>query len=166
MCPSTRSQESHLQSPTGAADESHEPGLSRQLSNRHIQLIAIGGAIGTGLFMGSGQDHLARRPVRHLRLHDHRLHAVLRDAGDGRDPALQPELQILQRLRRDLLGPWAGFFTGWTYWFCWMVTGVADIIAIAGYVTSWWPGTPLWIPALRTPVVCDPPEPPHREGVR
>ncbi len=48
----------------------------------------------------------------------------------------------------DLLGPWAGFFTGWTYWFCWIVTGIADIIAISGYVRYWWSDVPLWIPAL------------------
>ncbi|MFP5346179.1 MAG: amino acid permease, partial [Actinomycetes bacterium] len=48
----------------------------------------------------------------------------------------------------DLLGPWAGFFTGWTYWFCWIATGMADLVAIAGYVTFWWPDVPLWIPAV------------------
>lgn len=48
------------------------------------------------------------------------------------------------------LGPWAGLFTGWTYWFCWVVTGVADVIAIAGYVHFWWPDLPGWIPAIAT----------------
>ncbi len=33
----------------------------------------------------------------------------------------------------DLLGPWAGYFTGWTYWFCWVVTGMADVVAITAY---------------------------------
>ncbi len=48
----------------------------------------------------------------------------------------------------DLLGPWAGFFTGWTYWFCWVVTGIADVVAIAGYVgRTRGPALPLWIPA-------------------
>ena len=50
----------------------------------------------------------------------------------------------------DLLGPWAGFFTGWTYWFCWVITGIADVIAIAGYSEELWPGLPLWIPGLVT----------------
>ena len=48
----------------------------------------------------------------------------------------------------DLLGPWAAFFTGWTYWFCWVVTGIADVVAIAHYVAYWWGNLPLWIPAL------------------
>ena len=48
----------------------------------------------------------------------------------------------------DLLGPWAAFFTGWTYWFCWVVTGIADVVAIAHYVAFWWGDLSLWIPAL------------------
>lgn len=37
----------------------------------------------------------------------------------------------------DLLGPWAGYFTGWTYWFCWVVTGMADVVAITAYAQFW-----------------------------
>ncbi|CAM5465954.1 hypothetical protein RLIN73S_01981 [Rhodanobacter lindaniclasticus] len=36
----------------------------------------------------------------------------------------------------DLLGPWAGFFCGWTYWFCWIITAIADVIAIAAHRRS------------------------------
>jgi len=48
----------------------------------------------------------------------------------------------------DYLGPWAQFFTGWTYWLCWIVTGVADVVAVSGYVSFWFPELALWIPAL------------------
>ena len=48
----------------------------------------------------------------------------------------------------DLLGPWAGFFTGWTYWFCWIITGIADVIAISAYAQFWWPDLPQWAPAI------------------
>lgn len=48
----------------------------------------------------------------------------------------------------DILGPWAAFFTGWTYWFCWVVTGIADVVAISHYVAYWWKDLPLWIPAV------------------
>ncbi len=47
-----------------------------------------------------------------------------------------------------MLGPWAGFFTGWTYWFCWIVTVISEIIAISGFALFWWPEVPMWIPAL------------------
>jgi D-serine/D-alanine/glycine transporter len=48
----------------------------------------------------------------------------------------------------DYLGPWAQFFTGWTYWLCWIVTGIADVVAVSGYVSFWYPELALWIPAL------------------
>ena len=48
----------------------------------------------------------------------------------------------------DLCGPMAGFFLGWSYWFMWVVTAVADIIAIVGYLRMWWPDLQAWIPAL------------------
>lgn len=50
----------------------------------------------------------------------------------------------------DLLGPAAGFFVGWSYWFAWVVTGIADLVAITGYARFWWPGLPIWVPALVT----------------
>jgi D-serine/D-alanine/glycine transporter len=52
-----------------------------------------------------------------------------------------------------LLGPAAGFFIGWSYWFAWVVTGVAEIVAITGYSKFWWPDLPIWIPALVTVVL-------------
>ncbi len=42
-----------------------------------------------------------------------------------------------QDFSAEFLGPWAGFFSGWTYWLCWIVTGMADIIAVAGYWNFW-----------------------------
>jgi D-serine/D-alanine/glycine transporter len=48
------------------------------------------------------------------------------------------------------LGPAAGFFVGWSYWFAWIVTGIAEIVAIAGYSKFWWPDVPVWLPALVT----------------
>ncbi|MFL6554861.1 MAG: amino acid permease, partial [Bacillus sp. (in: firmicutes)] len=47
----------------------------------------------------------------------------------------------------DYIGPWAGYVTGWTYWFCWIMTAMADIIAVGVYVQYWF-DIPQWIPAL------------------
>ncbi len=122
--------------------------LSRSLSNRHIQLIAIGGAIGTGLFMGSGKTISLAGPsvIFVYMIIGFMLFFVMRAMGE----ILLSNLSYTSftDFAADLLGPWAGFFTGWTYWFCWIVTGMADIVAIAGYVTFWWPDLPLWIPGI------------------
>ncbi|NGN82839.1 amino acid permease [Arthrobacter silviterrae] len=126
------------------------PHLERQLSNRHIQLIAIGGAIGTGLFMGSGKTISAAGPsvIFVYMIIGFMLFFVMRAMGELLLSNLS--YKSFSDFAADLLGPWAGFFTGWTYWFCWVITGIADVIAIAGYSKELWPALPLWIPGLAT----------------
>ncbi|MFK0082887.1 D-serine/D-alanine/glycine transporter [Glutamicibacter sp. NPDC090743] len=127
---------------------SSDPTLERGLSNRHIQLIAIGGAIGTGLFMGSGKTISVAGPsvIFVYMIIGFMLFFVMRAMGELLLSNL--EYKTFADFAGDLLGPWAAFFTGWTYWFCWVVTGIADVVAIAHYVAFWWGDLPLWIPAL------------------
>lgn len=134
----------------GTAARSEPPHLERQLTNRHIQLIAIGGAIGTGLFMGSGKTISAAGPsvIFVYMIIGFMLFFVMRAMGELLLSNLN--YKSFSDFAADLLGPWAGFFTGWTYWFCWVITGIADVIAIAGYSKELWPGVPLWIPGLAT----------------
>ncbi|WP_280830898.1 D-serine/D-alanine/glycine transporter [Mycolicibacterium frederiksbergense] len=138
---------------TASTTPQGEPHLARQLSNRHIQLIAIGGAIGTGLFMGSGKTISLAGPsvIFVYMIIGFMLFFVMRAMGELLLSNLH--YKSFADFAADLLGPWAGFFTGWTYWFCWIVTGVADVVAISGYVTYWWHDLPLWIPALAAVVV-------------
>ena len=122
--------------------------LQRNLTNRHIQLIAIGGAIGTGLFMGSGKTISLAGPsiIFVYTIIGVMLFFVMRAMGE----LLLSNLQYRSFIdfSADLLGPWAGFFTGWTYWFCWIVTGIADVIAISAYSQFWFPDLPQWAPAI------------------
>jgi D-serine/D-alanine/glycine transporter len=124
------------------------PHLERALSNRHIQLIAIGGAIGTGLFMGSGKTISVAGPsvIFVYMIIGFMLFFVMRAMGE----LLLSNIKYknFADFAGDILGPWAAFFTGWTYWFCWVVTGIADVVAIAHYVSYWWGDLPLWIPAV------------------
>jgi len=125
------------------------PELKRALSNRHIQLLAIGGAIGTGLFMGSGKTISVAGPsvILVYMVIGFMLYFVMRAMGELL--LSRTDYRNFSDFAGDILGPWASFFTGWTYWFCWIVTGVADVIVIASvYVTYWLPLIPLWIPAL------------------
>ncbi|RKW70118.1 amino acid permease [Galactobacter caseinivorans] len=123
--------------------------LSRSLTNRHIQLIAIGGAIGTGLFMGSGKTISVAGPsvILVYMIIGFMLYFVMRAMGELL--LSRSGYRNFADFAGDILGPWAAFFTGWTYWFCWIVTGVADVIVIASvYIKFWLPTIPLWIPAL------------------
>ena len=136
-----------------ASSQGSEPHLSRSLSNRHIQLLAIGGAIGTGLFMGSGKTISVAGPsvIFVYMIIGFMLFFVMRAMGQLLLSNLN--YKSFSDFAGDLLGPWAGFFTGWTYWFCWVVTGVADVIAIAGYANELWPGIQLWIPGIATIII-------------
>jgi len=122
--------------------------LRRSLSNRHLQLIAIGGAIGTGLFMGSGKTISLAGPSILLvyLIIGVMLFFVMRAMGELLLSNLDYKSFI--DFSTDLLGPWAGFFCGWTYWFCWIITAIADVIAIASYAQFWFPGLAPWIPAV------------------
>ncbi|WP_205873164.1 amino acid permease [Mycobacterium camsae] len=131
-------------------DAAAVPHLHRDLSNRQIQLIAIGGAIGTGLFMGSGRTITQAGPavVVVYAVIGFFVFFVLRAMGELLLSNLNYKSFV--DFAADLLGPAAGFFIGWSYWFAWVVTGIAEIVAIVGYSKYWWPNLPDWIPALVT----------------
>ena len=136
-----------------AEHHTSKTGLQRSLKNRHLQLIAIGGAIGTGLFMGSGKTISLAGPSVLLTyvLIGFFLFFVMRAMGE----LLLSDLNYrsFTDFTHDILGAGAGFFVGWTYWFGWVVIGMADIIAITGYVQFWWPDVPLWLPGLASIII-------------
>ena len=121
----------------------HNPSqLQRSLSNRHLQLIAIGGAIGTGLFMGSGKTiHLAGPSILFIyMIIGFMVFLVMRALGELLLSNLQYKSFI--DFSSDLLGPWAGYFVGWTYWLCWITIGIADISATINYLQFFNNGVP------------------------
>ncbi len=142
-----RSTSTHLEG-SSMSNNSSTPHLERGLSNRHIQLIAIGGAIGTGLFMGSGKTISVAGPsvIFVYMIIGFMLFFVMRAMGELL--LSNTNYKNFSDFAGDILGPWAAFFTGWTYWFCWVVTGIADVVAISHYVAYWWKDLPLWIPAV------------------
>ncbi|TDM10617.1 amino acid permease [Macrococcus lamae] len=127
--------------------------LQRTLSNRHIQLIAIGGAIGTGLFLGAGKTiHLAGPSIL-LTYAIIGLFLFLFMRGLGEMLLSNTSYHSFTDIAKDYLGDFAGYVTGWTYWFCWIVTGMAEVTAVAQYINFWWPDFPTWISALITIVL-------------
>ncbi|QIC66670.1 amino acid permease [Acinetobacter schindleri] len=125
---------------TGSPSENGE--LQRSLSNRHLQLIAIGGAIGTGLFMGSGKTISLAGPsilVIYMII-GFMVFLVMRALGELLLSNLQYKSFI--DFSTDLIGPWAGYFVGWTYWLCWITIGIADLSAIIYYLQFFNNGLP------------------------
>ena len=126
----------------------NEEQYARGLKSRHVQLIALGGTIGTGLFLGSGKSiqlagpsivlaylitgaicFLLMRAMGELLLSDLKSHSFI---------------DFIERY----LGKDIGFITGWTYWVCWITIAMADVTASGMYIHYWFPHIPEWIPGF------------------
>lgn len=122
--------------------------LSRDLKKRHVQLIALGGTIGTGLFLGSGSSihdagpsiliayfvtgivcFLLMRALGELLLSDLRANSFI-------------------YFIKEYLGDRWGFVAGWTYWVCWITLAMAEITAAGLYMQFWFPNLPQWVTAM------------------
>jgi len=121
-------------------DAEHVPHeLQRKLSNRHLQLIAIGGAIGTGLFMGSGKTiSLAGPSILYIYMIIGVMFFFLMRAM-GELLLANLHYKSFVDMAHDLLGPGAGYYLGWTYWLGWVLVGIADLAAIINYLSFWLP---------------------------
>ena len=122
--------------------------LKRGLKNRHVQLLAIGGAIGTGLFLGSGRAiHLAGPSIIFAYLITGVMcFFIMRALGELLLSNLNHHSFI--DFVEDYLGDRAAFITGWTYWFCWLSLAMADLTAVGLYMQYWIPWLPQWIIAI------------------
>lgn len=122
--------------------------LDRGLKNRHVQLIAIGGAIGTGLFLGAGKSiHLTGPSILFAyMITGIILFLLMRALGE----LLLSNLNYNSFVDfvQDYMGNLAAFLTGWTYWFCWISIAMADLTAVGIYIQFWWPSVPQWMPGL------------------
>ncbi len=130
-----------------------ESRLGRGLSNRHIQLISIGGAIGSGLFMGSGKT-ISLSGVSVIFTYmiiGFFLFMVMRAMGELLLSNLNYKSFV--DFSTAYLGLWAGFFIGWSYWLSCVISAVADFVVISGYMQFWYPGLSLWIPSVLILVV-------------
>ena len=124
--------------------------LHRSLKERHIQLIAIGGAIGVGLFLGSAKAIHQAGPSLLLSYAIAGLAVFFVMRALGELLVHRPIAGSFAAYAEQYVSPWAGYVTGWTYWFLWVVTGMAELTAIGMYTHYWFPDIPQWIPALVT----------------
>ncbi|QGV80409.1 amino acid permease [Streptomyces ficellus] len=130
----------------GAASAEGE-GYQRGLGARQIQMIAIGGAIGTGLFLGAGKAIAKAGPSLILAYAIAGLVIFFIMRALGELLMYRPVSGSFAEYAREFIGPFAGFVTGWTYWLFWVVTGITEVTAAATYMTYWW-DIPQWVSAL------------------
>ncbi|MCX2179862.1 amino acid permease [Streptomyces sp. SKN60] len=128
-------------------------GLKAGLKNRHLSMIAIGGVIGAGLFVGSGSGIAAAGPAILLSyaLVGAMVVFVMRMLGEM--AAARPSSGSFSAYADQALGRWAGFTIGWLYWFFWVVVLAVEATAGAVILESWIPAVPQWAWALIVMVV-------------
>ncbi len=119
-------------------------GLRRTLQRRHMQMIAIGGVIGAGLFVGSGVVISSAGPaaVISFALTGTLVVLVMRMLGEM--AVAYPVIGGFYEYSRLALGDLAGFLTGWMYWYFWIIVVALEAVAGAKLLGHWWPAVEPW----------------------
>lgn len=123
-------------------------GLKKDLTNRHIQLIALGGAIGTGLFLGLSQTIKLAGPsvILGYALAGVIAFLIMRQLGEM--VVEEPVSGSFSHFAHKYWGRMAGFMSGWNYWVLYVLVGMAELSAIGTFMQFWWPELPTWASAL------------------
>ncbi|MFF1730280.1 amino acid permease [Streptomyces sp. NPDC058247] len=121
-----------------------EPSLSRGLKQRHLSMIALGGVIGAGLFVGSGTAIAAAGPsiILAYAISGTLVMLVMRMLGEM--AAAYPASGSFSVHAERGIGPWAGFTSGWSFWFLLCVAVGLEGIGAAQIMHGWVPGVPEW----------------------
>ncbi|ALX96710.1 amino acid permease [Serratia sp. JSRIV001] len=127
--------------------QQHGDQLKRGLKNRHIQLIALGGAIGTGLFLGIAQTIKMAGPsvILGYAIGGFIAFLIMRQLGEM--VVEEPVAGSFSHFAYKYWGNFAGFASGWNYWVLYVLVAMAELTAVGIYVQYWWPGIPTWISA-------------------
>jgi len=122
--------------------------LRRALSQRQLRMIAIGGVIGAGLFVGSGVVIAHTGPGAFIAYALSGVLIVLVMRMLAEMAVANPSTGSFADYARDALGDWAGFSIGWLYWYFWVIVVGFEAVAGAKIIQYWIPAVPLWLWAL------------------
>ena len=124
--------------------EETENGMVRGLQNRHVQLIAIAGTIGTGLFLGAGRSLSLTGPsiILVYMLTGAFMYLMMRAIGEML--YMDPDQHTFINFITKYIGKGWGYFSGWSYWVSLVFLGMAEITAVSNYVQLWFPNWPAW----------------------
>ncbi|MFG2308625.1 amino acid permease [Streptomyces sp. NPDC048566] len=129
---------------TPSAPPGAEASLSHGLKQRHLSMIALGGVIGAGLFVGSGAGIAAAGPSIVIAYAASGLLVMLVMRMLGEMSAAHPSSGSFSAHAERAIGPWAGFTAGWAFWVLLCTAVGLEGIGAAHIVTGWLPGTPEW----------------------
>lgn len=122
--------------------------MQRKLSVRQMRMIALGGTIGVGLFMGSGSTIKWTGPsvLISYAISGIFLYMIMRALGEML--YVDPDTGSFAKFATEYIHPIFGFLTAWSNIFQFIIVGMSEMIAIGGYMEFWWPNLPAWIPGL------------------
>ncbi|MFJ7952498.1 amino acid permease [Lysinibacillus sp. NPDC096418] len=127
--------------------------LQRGLEARHIQMIALGGTIGVGLFMGSASTIQWTGPSVMLAYAISGVFVFFIMRAMGEMLYVEPNTGSFATFGYKYIHPLAGYLTVWSNWFQWVIVGMSEIIAVGAYMQYWFPDLPAWIPGLIAMVI-------------
>ncbi|MDR0977955.1 MAG: amino acid permease [Endomicrobium sp.] len=129
-------------------EQVHKNSLRRKLTNRHIQFIALGGAIGTGLFLGAGSAIFTAGPsvILGYLISGIMAFSIMRQLGEM--DTEEPTAGSFSYFAYKYWGDFPGFLAGWNYWILYVMIGIAELTAAAVYAQYWFPGIDTWKSAL------------------
>ena len=125
-----------------------ERGLHKGLTQRQVVMIGLGGAIGTGLFMGSSIAIGYAGPSVLVSYAIAGLIAVVMVFSLSEMAVVHPTAGSFGTYAETYLGPWAGFVVRYTYWFAQVIAIGGEAVAAGIYMTYWFPDVPVWLWAL------------------
>src|SRR5882757_7730904 len=133
---------------SGHSLSAEQVGYKQTLGRRHVQMIAIGGAIGTGLFLGSASRLHSTGPALLFSYAFVGVIAFFLMRALGELVLHRPTSGAFASYMREFYGERWAFVTGWMYWLNWALTGIAELSAVGLYIQYWWPLMPTWATVL------------------
>lgn len=127
--------------------------LKRGLEARHIQMIALGGTIGVGLFMGSASTISWTGPSVLLAYAIAGIFIFFIMRAMGEMLYLEPKTGSFATFAHEYIHPLAGYLTAWSNWFQWVIVGMSEVIAVGTYMQYWFPHLPAWAPGIVVMVI-------------
>lgn len=122
-------------------------GLKRGLSHRQMTMIGLGGAIGTGLFLGSAEAIATAGPGVIVCYAVGAVIAMIVAWALAEMSVVHPTRGAFGAITQHYLGPYAGFVSRWSYWACQVVAIGGEVVAAGVYMQYWWPSLPVWVSA-------------------
>jgi amino acid transporter, AAT family len=142
-----------VQAASDSAVDRREAGLHRDLKRSQVVMIGLGGAIGTGLFLGSGLAIGYAGPAVVLSFAIAAFIALVMVFSLAEMAVVHPSAGSLGTYAEIYLNPWAGFVVRYSYWMCQVIAVGAEAVAAGVYMTYWFEGSPVWAWSLAFAIV-------------